>query len=91
MKLFKKPFKESKAGKFLTKPAVKGLISLIPFNVGSAAKEFLDKTDTPEGQMSREKAMLHFWKLVLYAVLLYLVISGKISFDQAQDYKEFVQ
>ena len=88
----KKPFKNTKVGKILTSPIAKGIISKLPFGVGSMASEFMsDTTDAKAGNMSREKLVHNLVKLGIYAVLLYLVFSGKIDFDQANDAKDFIQ
>lgn len=63
----------------LTSPVVKNVIGLIPFGVGSTANELLNKTDTMEGTMSREKLVMNILKILLYAGLLW---GGVISFDQ---------
>ena len=85
-----KPFKRTKVGKILTSPIAKGILSKLPFGVGSTLSEVLNDTDTPEGEMNREKLVHNLIKMGIYAVLLYLVFSGKIDFDQAQDAKDFI-
>ena len=87
----KKPFKRTKVGKILTSTVSKSILSKIPFGIGSIASEVFNATDTPEGEMNREKLVHHLVKLGIYAVLLYLVFSGKIDFDQAEQAKEFLQ
>jgi hypothetical protein len=86
----KKPFSDTKIGKVLTSPIVKASIKLLPFNIGSAAAEMMEKTDTPVGSMNREKAVHHALKLIIYAVILYLVFSGKIGWDDAEQAKDLI-
>ena len=69
---------------------VKAALELAPFNIGSFVKEIATKTDTPEGQVSREKLVFHIIKFIIYGVLIYLVFSGRIDFDQAEQAKEFL-
>ena len=86
----KKAFKDRVIGKILLSPPVKGALSLLPFNVGAVANEMLSQTDTPEGEMNREKLLYHIFKFIIYGVLIYLVFSGRIDFDQAEQAKEFI-
>ena len=81
----KKPFKDSKIFKI-----IKAVAPVIPFNIGSIASELLTNTDTPEGTMNREKAILHAGKLIIYLVLIYLALSGRLTWDQAEEAKDFL-
>lgn len=74
-----KTFKSTKIGKFLTGGLIKNLIGLIPFGIGGTLKEFLTKTDTIEGKMSREVLVYRLIKILIYVILL---IFGIISFEQ---------
>ena len=89
--IFKKPFKETKIGKILTSPIVKGILTKLPFGVGSLMGEVVNSTSTPEGSINREQLIHNLIKMGIYAVLIYLVFSGKISWDDASSAKEFVQ
>jgi len=60
-------------------PFLKDIFSLLPFGVGSFIQDFLSKTDTKEGTMSREKLVFFVIKFLIYAFLLY---SGVINFAQ---------
>ena len=86
----KKAFRNTKVGKILTSPVVKSALGLIPFGVGSTVTELLTKTDTPEGVMSREKAVHNALKLLIYAALAWAFLSGKISLEQASDAKDII-
>ncbi len=88
---FKKPFKETKVGKILTSSIAKNALEMIPFGIGSTISQILTKNDTPEGSLSREALAKSLVKLGIYAILLYLVFSGKLDMSDAQDYKEFIQ
>ncbi len=88
---FKKPFKDTKIGKILTSGVAKTALDMIPFGIGSTISQVLNKTDTPEGSISREQLVKSLVKLGIYAVLLYLVFSGKISQDDAEFGKDFIQ
>ena len=88
---FKKPFKETKVGKILTSGVARTALDMIPFGIGSTISQVLNKNDTPEGSISREALVKSLVKLGIYAVLLYLVFSGKLDMSDAQDYKEFIQ
>ena len=89
--IFKKPFSETKIGKILTSPIVKGILTKLPFGVGSLMGEVVNSTSTPEGSINREQLIHHLVKLGIYAVLLWLLFSGKISQDEAEFGKDFIQ
>ena len=61
------------------KPFLRDVFSLLPFGVGSFIQDFLSKTDTQAGTMSREKLIFYIIKFCIYAFLLY---SGVINFAQ---------
>ena len=87
---FKKPFKDSKFGKILTSPIVKGVLTKLPFGVGSLVSEVVNSTSTPEGNINKEQLIHNAIKIVIYIVLIYMVFSGKIDFEQAEQAKEFI-
>ena len=87
----KKAFKDTKFGKIITSGIAKNALEMIPFGIGSTISQVLTKNDTPEGSMSREALAKSLIKLGIYAVLLYLVFSGKLDMSEAEDYKEFIQ
>lgn len=86
----KTPFKESKFFKVLTSPVVKGILTKVPFGIGSMAGDLLNKNETSEGSMTKEKLLHSIIKMSIYAVLIYLAFSGKIDFDQAEQAKDFI-
>ena len=86
----KKAFTNTKIGKLLTSPIAKNALSLIPFGIGSAAKDLLEKNDSPPGVMTREKAVVNALKLLIYAALAYAFLSGKISLEDATDAKGLI-
>ena len=86
----KRRFNATKIGKILTNPIVKSGLSMLPFGLGSLASNFLDSNATPTGEIDPKTMPVKIMKVVIYAVLLYLVISGKIDFSQATEYKEFI-
>ena len=85
-----RPFKDTKLGKILTSPIVKGVLTKLPFGVGSLVSEVVNSTSTPEGAINREQLIHNLIKMAIYAVLLYLAFSGKISFEEAEDAKGFI-
>ena len=87
---FKKPFKETKIGKILTSPIVKGILTKLPFGVGSLMGEVVNSTSTPEGAINREQLIHSLVKIGIYVVLIYLVLSGRISWDDADSAKGFI-
>ena len=90
MRTFKKPFNETKAGRILTNPLVKGALNMIPFGIGSTIGSILDKNGTDEGQVDPQNLVQNLMKVAVYAVLIYLVFSGRIDMDQAETAKEFI-
>lgn len=86
----KKPFKSTKVGKVLTNPMVKTALGFIPFGVGSTIEKVLDSNQTPEGQINREDLAKSLVKLGIYAVIIYLVLSGKVTWEDAERVKEFI-
>jgi len=90
----KKPFKYTKLGKLLTSPLAKGIISKVPI-VGGMAGELLNDTSrsqggTEPGTLSREKLVHYAIKMAIAGILVYLVFSGKISWDDADTAKTFI-
>ncbi len=87
----KKPFKDSKFGKILTSPLIKGVLTKLPFGVGSLVSEVVNSTTTPEGNINKEQLIHNVIKIAIYVALIYMVFSGKISWDDASNAKEFIQ
>jgi len=85
-----KPFKTTRVGKILTSPIVKGLLTKIPLGLGSMASDFLNRNETMEGEMTKEKLVHNLVKITIYAVLVYLVFSGKLTWEDAEGAKSFI-
>ena len=81
----KKPFKETLAFKIAQKVA-----PIIPFGIGSVAENILNDNSTPPGEVDHEELAPQLIKIGVYIVLAYLFISGKISFEDAEQAKEFI-
>ena len=88
---FKKPFKQTRVGKILTSPIVKGVLTKLPFGIGSLVGEVVNSTASPEGSINREQLIHNVIKIAIYVVLLYLLFSGKIDMEQAEFGKDFVE
>ena len=81
---------KSKLLGFLQKPAIRGLIKSIPF-VGEMASNVLTETsNSPSGKVDKEDLIPTLVRMGVVIVLLYLAMSGKISFDDATNAKEFL-
>ena len=87
----KKTFKETKFGKILSSPVAKSLLTKIPFGVGSMIGDAMTSNESPQGVLNREQLANNLVKIGIYVVLIYLVLSGKIGWDEAEAAKEFVQ
>lgn len=87
---FKKPFKQTKFGKILTSPIIKGVLTKLPFGVGSLVSEVVNSTSTPEGDINKSQVVHHAIKLAIYAALIYAVLTGKITWDDAEQAKELL-
>lgn len=78
--------KNTKIGKIITSPLIKGLIKSIPFGVGSLAGNVLDEVEgSPSGAADWKTITPQLIKLGLYAVLVYLILNGTITADDAKD------
>ena len=87
----KKPFNATKIGKILTSPVVKTALGLVPFGLGSAANELLSvQPKQPEGQLQSDRWVFHVLKIAIYAGILYLVFTGKLSMEDAEAAKDFI-
>ena len=75
---------------FLNRPFIKGLIKSIPI-IGDVADNVLTETSkSPAGQMDKEDLVYKLVRLALLIGLMYLVFSGKLSMDQAEGAKDFI-
>jgi len=76
--------------KFLQKPAIRGIIKSVPF-LGEMASNVLTETaHSPAGKVDKEDLIPTLIRMGVVIVLLYLAMSGKISFDDATSAKEFL-
>ena len=78
----RKPFNETTIGKILTGSVVKSVLTKVPFGLGSLASDLLNKNESPEGTMTREKLIHNVIKIAIYAALLW---GGIISFAEFSD------
>ena len=76
--------------KLINKPLIKGVLKSVPF-VGDVVDNITEGTfQAPEGTLDKNKLYYSIWRLTILCVLLYLVFSGKISFEDAEQAKEFI-
>ena len=73
--------------KLLERPLVRAVLKSVPF-VGDVVSN-LDN-EAPVGQFDTKEAWYTTIRYVIIAALLYLVISGKISWEEAEQAKEFL-
>ena len=86
----KKKFNETKVGKFLTtNDAVKRSLDLVPFGIGSLVSSILDKNETEAGEPDSTLGF-KLAKIVIYAILVYLVLSGSIGWEDAEKAQDFM-
>ena len=81
-----KKFKETLVFKILQKVA-----PAIPFGIGSVAENILNDNSTPAGEIDNNELPAQLIKIGIYVVLVYLVLSGKIDWLEAERVKEFIQ
>ena len=75
---------------FFNKSMLKGLIKSIPF-VGEVASNVLTETsNSPSGKVDKADLLPTLVRMGVVIVLLYLALSGKISFDDAETAKELL-
>lgn len=85
----KKPFAKRTIGKILLNPIVKTVLTSIPGGVGKVAGAVLNKNATEPGTPAGEDVRQAIFEMVVTAVLLYLILTGKIDLPQAEDLKDF--
>ncbi len=86
----KKQFKFTRVGRFLTSTVVKGLVTKIPFGIGSLASDILNKNDREEGTLSREQLIHNIIKMAIYAVLVYFFLKGDITLEEVEEAKDMI-
>ena len=92
----KRKFKDSVLGKVLISQPIKNLLKIIPI-IGPVAGNILDESKgvgfneitSEPGEIDKENIVLNIIQSVVVAVLLYLAITGKISFEEAEKAKDF--
>ncbi len=75
--------------KFINKPLIKGVLKSLPFGVGSLAQNVLSETNGV-GNIDQEELPAQLFKIVVYGVLIYLILSGNLSFDDAESVKDLI-
>jgi len=94
----KKKFKETKIGKLLTSRVAKGLLKSLPLGVGQIAGNILDeKKGDGKGEVVSEAGSID-WKdpativsAVATLVLMYLALTGKLTWEEAEQAKSFIE
>ncbi len=87
----KKTFKETKIGKLLTNPIIKGAIKSIPLGVGSLAANILDETTTSESGKADLKTIIpQLLKLAFYGWLAYQFLHGTFTAEDVKDAQKIV-
>ena len=92
----KKKFKDTKIGKVLLSPLIKNTLKSLPI-VGGFASNILDEVKGDgKGEIVSESGGLNLKDptqligAVVTLVLLYLAMKGKISFQEAEQAKDFI-
>jgi len=76
--------------KLLNKPLIKGIVKSIPF-IGDLGTNILEETtNTKPGQLDKNELFYSLVRLGVLVTLLYLVFSGKLSMEDAEGFKEFI-
>ena len=85
-----KKFNETKFGHFLTKTLTgKIIIGAGDFFTGGTVSNIVENTDdSPSGSIDKIKAL---GVILTGLILIYLVVSGKISLEDAENLKELVE
>ena len=87
----KKKFKETLIGKILTSKVAKGILKSVPFGIGSLAGNIIDEVNgSKSGEIDKKSIYPQLIKLALYAALAYLIVSGKITPEQADTAKSII-
>ena len=76
--------------KLINKPLIKGVLKTIPF-AGDLVENITEDTfESPAGAMNHNKLIFQLVRFAGLAILMYLVFSGKISFEEAEKAKDFI-
>jgi len=85
----KKPFQKTKIGKLLFSKVGKGLIKAIPF-VGDFAGNIMDENNSESGTVDQKELPVQMLRMAILGVLVFAVLKGWISFDDAEAAKDLV-
>ena len=86
----KKRWSETRFGKIITSPLIKSAIGMVPFGIGSTLSNILDKNGTEPGTVDPQSFAPQMMKIAIYIVLVYLALSGKLTWEDAAQAKEFI-
>lgn len=89
----KKKFNQTKIGKFLTSPLVKGVIKSVPFGVGSLAANVLDEVkggNDVAGAVNWQTVTPQIIKLAFYIGVAIAFAKGMLTFDEAEQVKDLI-
>ena len=76
--------------KLLNRPIIKAALKSIPF-VGDIVENMdADTPGAPQGTLDTNRLLIQAIRLGILAGILYLVFSGKLSMEEAENYKEFL-
>ena len=76
--------------RLINKPLIKGVLKSVPV-LGDLVDNITESTfDAPEGVLDKNKLIFQIVRIAILCILLYLVFSGKISFEEAEDAKQFL-
>lgn len=86
----KKPFNKTKVGHFLTDSAVgKILVGSVDTFTGGLASNIIEETPTsPSGSADKIKAV---GAILTALILIYLVVTGQITTEEAEQIKDIVE
>ena len=86
MKLLKKGW----VIRVLRHPLLKGVLKSVPI-IGDVVENLTESSfEAPEGMLDKNKLMFQVLRIAILCVLLYMVFSGKIDFEEAEQAKEFL-
>lgn len=84
-----KKFKNTKVGKILTGGFFKTVIKSVPI-VGDLASNVLDENGTKAGEVNKKELPVTLIRLGILVVILYLALSGKIEWTEAEQAKDLI-
>ncbi len=75
--------------KFLNKPLIGGILKSLPLGIGSIAQNVLSPVNGV-GSLDKKELPAQLFKIALYGVLLYMLLSGKMDLSTAEEYKDLL-